>query len=356
MEKISAPGILVTFDSMRYPNTGLYYFGKSLGKALIRQNNEKFDLNYFLYPNTSEFDNDDVKKDYFKKYHKFFYINKKNISLFHFTDQHSRLKPKKVRSGKKILTIHDINQVHENQNAKQLKHYLKKLGERIYPCDKIVTISDFVARDVLNYFPDVADKIRVIYNGADKLELKIDHQPAYRPLNPFLFSIGIVSAKKNFHVLPALLAGNDYELIIAGILTPYKESIIEYAKKFGVEDRIRLTGPVSENDRAWYYKNCEAFVFPSIAEGFGLPVIEAMHFGKPVFVSTRTSLPEVAGDAAYYFNTFDPEDMKNTFNEGMQHFSKSDQSAKAMAHADKYNWDKTAQQYMQIYQECLDNR
>lgn len=356
MEKMSTSKILVTLDSMRYPNTGLYYFGRSLGEALLRKNDGQFDLHFFLHPNTSEFDAVDVKKEYFKKYNKFFYVNNKNINLFHFTDQHSRLKPKKVKSGKKIMTIHDINQVHENQTAKQLKLYLKKLGERIYPCEKIITISHFAAKDVLTYFPDVADRISVIYNGADKLEILPGHQPAFKPKKPFLFSIGIVAAKKNFHVLPALLADNDYELIISGILTPYKDIIIENAKKFGVEDRVKLTGPISENDRAWYYENCEAFVFPSIAEGFGLPVIEAMHFGKPVFASTSTSLPEVAGDAAYYFNTFDPDDMQTSFNNGMHHFSNGGQAAKAILHANKYNWDKTAQQYLQLYHNCLHNK
>jgi len=350
---MSASKILVTLDSMRYPNTGLYYFGKSLGEALFKQNDGQFDLNFFLHPNTTEFDATDVKKDYFKKYNKFFYINKKKIDLFHFTDQHSRLKPKKVKSGKKIMTIHDINQVHENQTEKQLKLYLKKLGERIYPCEKIITISHFAAKDVLTYFPDVADRISVIYNGADKLEILPGHQPLFKPKKPFLFSIGIVAEKKNFHVLPALLAGNNYELIISGILTPYKDIIIANAKKFGVEDRVKLTGPISENDRAWYYENCEAFVFPSIAEGFGLPVIEAMHFGKPVFVSTSTSLPEVAGNAAYYFDSFDPEDMQQVLCDGLQKFVDQNASARVMAHAAQYNWDTTAQQYLQLYQDVL---
>lgn len=353
---MSQPRTLITFDSMRYPNTGLYHFGKSLGKAIIRNNQSRFKLDYFLYPGTTEFDNDAIDKTYLKKYNKFFFINKSKADLFHFTDQFSRLKPKKVFGGKKILTIHDINQVHENLGPDKLKLYLKKLAERINPCQKIVTISNFAKNDVLNYFPDIADRISVIYNGADKLELKAGHQPAYKPQRPFLFAIGIVSAKKNFYVLPALLAGNDYELIISGIETPYKNLIIEQAKKFGVESRLKLTGPIADEDKAWYYSNCEAFVFPSIAEGFGLPVIEAMHFGKPVFVSRSTSLPEVAGDAAYYFNSFDAEDMQQTLSKGLNDFNATDPSAKIIAHAEQYNWDKSAQQYLQLYDDCLNGK
>jgi glycosyltransferase involved in cell wall biosynthesis len=344
--------VLVTFDSMRYPNTGLYYFGKSLGHALLKANDPRFNLNFFVYPGTKEFDNTNADKIYFKKYHKFFFINNKKIKLFHFTDQMSKLKPKKVWGEKKILTIHDINQVHENLSAEKLKKYLGKLAERIYKCDRIVTISQFAADDVLCYFPDVADRISVIHNGADKLELKPWHKPQYQPQKTFLFAIGIVSAKKNFHVLPALLVGNDHELVIAGIITPYIDNIKAEAKKYGVADRIKVLGPVTDDDKAWYYKNCEALVFPSIAEGFGLPVIEAMHFGKPVFVSTRTSLPEIAGDAAYYFKSFEPEAMQQVLRDGLQKFNDQD-AVRVMAHAAQYSWDTTAHQYLQLYQECL---
>lgn len=338
---------------MRYPNTGLYHFGKSLAQALIRAGDPRFKLHFFLHHVTKEFDHDTVDKMYLRKYHKLFFLNDKKIKLFHFTDQMSRLKPKKVWGEKKILTIHDINQVHENLSAEKLNTYLRKLGERIYKCERIVTISQFAANDVLSYFPDIAGKISVIHNGADNLVLKPGHRPKFIPQKTFLFAIGIVSAKKNFHVLPALLKGNDHELVIAGIITSYADQIKAEAKKHGVVDRVKILGPVSDDDKAWYYKNCEAFVFPSLAEGFGLPVIEAMHFGKPVFVSTRTSLPEIAGDAAYYFDSFEPEAMQKVFNDGLQHFYEQNKAAKVMEHAVQYNWDTTAQQYLQLYHDVL---
>ncbi|MBD1392886.1 glycosyltransferase family 4 protein [Mucilaginibacter glaciei] len=351
---MSKPRVLVTFDAMRYPNTGLFSFGKSFGRALLRNNNCQFELDYFFYsPDTIEFDTEDVHKTYLQKHNKFFFFNKNNVALFHFTDQMSRLKPKKVFGRKKILTIHDINQVHEVTNPDQLRIYLDKLGERIDSCDRIVTISQFAAADVLNYFPKVADKLSVIYNGADKPHLPNGHLPSYIPEREFLFTIGIVSAKKNFHVLPALLADNDLELLIAGIKTPYENQVMAEAAKYGCTDRVKVIGTISDDDRAWYYQNCQAFVFPSIAEGFGLPVIEAMHFGKPVFSSTRTSLPEVAGNAAYYFKTFDGADMQRVFKEGMQHFNANNGAERSVAHAAKYNWDDTARLYMQLYRDVL---
>jgi glycosyltransferase involved in cell wall biosynthesis len=353
---MNKPRVLVTFDSMQYPNTGLFYFGRSLGKALIKEN-KNFELSFFLSDVTTDFNNDDVKRSYRKKYHRLIFLNTNNIKLFHFTDQFARLKPKKVSDKyKKIMTIHDINQIHENIGEERLNHHLQKLAERINKCHRIVTISQFAANDILTYFPQVAGKLTVIYNGADKLKLPEGHEPAYKPDKAFLFTIGIVSAKKNFHVLPGLLANNDLELVIAGIKTPYEKEVMEEAKKYGVENRVKIIGTISDNDKAWYYKNCEAFVFPSIAEGFGLPVIEAMHYGKPVFVSTRTSLPEIAGDCAYYFESFDGKEMQKVFNNGMQHFRQNNPSEKIKAHARKFNWDETARQYLQLYREVLAER
>ena len=75
----------------------------------------------------------------------------------------------------------------------------------------------------------------------------------------------------------------------------------------GLEERIILPGEISDMDKYWLYKNCEAFVFPSMYEGFGLPVIEAMNFGKPVFLSTFSSLPEVGGKYALYWENFDSQ-------------------------------------------------
>ena len=148
--------------------------------------------------------------------------------------------------------------------------------------------------------------------------------------------------------------GNDLELIIAGTNTfGYGEKIIEAAHKHNVAGRVKMTGPVSEKEKFWYYKNCEAFCFPSVAEGFGLPVLEAMHFGKPVFISTETSLPEVGGDAAWYFENFDPAYMQQVFRDGMQEYHATMPGQKIREQAAKFNWDTIALQYLDVYKSLL---
>ena len=351
--KSTKPVILLTFDSMKYPNSGFFSFGKSLGDAIVKQNKGRFKFYYYVHKRAEYLFNKTVSLVYLQKIHKLIFPEPNRFQLIHFTDQYCRLKPQKV-NGKKIITIHDINPVHElRKPAHKIEKHLKKLRGYIETCDKIVTISHFVANDILKYFPEAKSKLSVIYNGADQLQVDEQHTPKYKPAKPFLFTIGYVSAKKNFHVLPALLANNNYELIISGIETSYKSQIMDEAKKFGCADRVIITGTISEEDKAWYYKNCAAFVFPSIAEGFGLPVIEAMHFGKPVFLSTYTSLPEIGGDAAYYFDSFEPEAMQKVFAKGMYEFEENNMRQKVIDHASQFDWQKTARQYLALYAECL---
>ncbi|HTD40302.1 MAG TPA: glycosyltransferase family 1 protein [Mucilaginibacter sp.] len=345
--------ILVTFDSMKYPNSGFFSFGKSLGDGLLKLNNNRFDISFYVHKRSKEFFDNRVDQVYLSKFHKIFFLGRNKYDLFHFTDQYCRLKPQRV-NGKRILTIHDLNPLHEKLKPQhKIDKYLRKLEGYIELCDRIVAISNFVAADILNYFPQAEGKIKVIYNGADKLSVMDDHFPNYKPQRPFLFTIGHVSSKKNFHVLPALLEGNDLELVISGIETPYREKIIKEAKKYKCEDRVTITGPVSEDDKAWYYKNCEAFAFPSLAEGFGLPVIEAMHFGKPVFLSKYTSLPEIGGDKAYYFDSFEAQSMQSVFTNGMNDFKQNNRATSLMNYAGQFNWDTTAQQYLALFSECL---
>lgn len=338
---------------MKDINRGYYSFGKGLGDALIEQNKGRFKLKYYLFKNTPYLFNGKVDILYLSKLHRIFFPQRNDFDVVHLSDQTCRLRPNKV-NARKIMTIHDMNKVHlKFSKPHRIKVYVEKLRKLIAQCDRVVTISQFVANDVLHYFPEAKDKLRVIYNGADKLIVPTGHTPAFLPQKPFLFTIGLLSVQKGFHLLPALLAENDFDLVISGIETPHKQNIIEEAEKYNCLHRVHITGQVSDNDKAWYYKDCAAFVFPSIAEGFGLPVIEAMHFGKPVFLSKFTSLPEVGGHAAYYFDNFEPAHMQSVFAKGMQDFASRHRAKEMMEQADKFSWESAANQYLDLYTECL---
>ncbi len=346
------PSVLVAFSSMKSRNTGFYHFGKGLGYALLKYNRQ-FKLTYYLPRSTYSDFKGKVDVIRVSPLHKIFFLPESRFQLVHHTDQLCELRPGQVR-GKKILTIHDFNFLHQTPgHASRINRYLKRIRRNMDACDQVVTISHFVKNEVLSYFPHVASKIQVIHNGADKLTVPPFYEPLYRPGSPFLFTVGVVRPKKNFHVLPALLADNDFELIIAGIDSSYRKQILEEARRFGCVGRVKLIGPITDADKAWYYQHCLAFVFPSIAEGFGLPVLEAMHFGKPVFLSNKTSLPEIGGDVAFYFDSFNPEAMQEVFIEGLNNFRRNNLQKAVMEHAAQFSWDRAADQYLDLYDRCL---
>lgn len=354
MEKVKKPTVLVTFDSMRHPNTGFFFYGRSLSHALLDQNNNRFDFSFYSHKSVPAGAlPSGVRKINKSLLHKIIFPYK--FDLVHFSNQYCKPHPALVK-GKKILTIHDINPYYERKdNPKKLNRYVKRIRSFINNCDRIVAISNFVASEVEKYFPEAKGKLSVIHNGADALSVPSNFTPRLQPKKPFLFTIGMVCEKKNFHVLPCLLENNDLELIIAGIIKgDYKDRILEEAKKYRCEDRVKIIGTVSDDEKAWYYQNCNAFMFPSLAEGFGLPVIEAMHFGKPVFLSRLTSLPEIGGEEAFYFDSFEEGEMRRVFKEGMEHYQTFYGKKTALINrAKNFNWNFTALKYLEIYESLI---
>jgi len=100
-------------------------------------------------------------------------------------------------------------------------------------------------------------------------------------------------------------------------------------------------------------KNCLAFLFPSTAEGFGLPVIEAMYFGKPILLSSCTSLPEIGGDCAYYFDHFEPEHMRSVLKNSLEDYKKNLPLEKIKTRGRSFSWETAAAQYIEIYRTLI---
>jgi glycosyltransferase involved in cell wall biosynthesis len=116
---------------------------------------------------------------------------------------------------------------------------------------------------------------------------------------------------------------------------------------------VTVLAGVSDAQKAWLFASCAGFLFPSLTEGFGLPPIEAMHFGKPVFLSDRTCLPEVGGDAAYYFRRFDPAHMREVVEAGLADVGRPGRAEAIRRHAAGFSWDACAAAYLDLYLALL---
>ena len=332
------------------PYNGLYSFSLNLGRSLAAQTTPDDELHYYLPKNKFGCFGNRVLYEAQHSMNKYYKWGTQKYDVWHAATTISYYKPFNNKT-KFVFTIHDLNFLLEGkENRSRNERLLRRIQKRVDRADYIVGISQYALAAAGKYL-QLGDKPRkVIYNGCTRNAFPDFDSPVYRPKRPFLFAIGLVQPRKNFHLLPALLKGNDYELVIAGLdHFDYKHTILEEVKRWNMEDRVKLTGAVSEEDKYWYYSHCAAFLFPSFAEGFGLPVIEAMYYGKPVFLSRETCMPEIGGEAAYYFENFQVEVMQENFKQGMQHYRENNPAPAIRQRAAFFSWDTAAAEYLDIY-------
>lgn len=277
------------------------------------------------------------------------------IDLWHATDQCCKHFPADPRVPV-VLTIHDLNFLREKHKIR-VERNQARVQRKVDRASCVTVISEFVAQEVRDHLNLRGKPVRVIYNGADRTEADAPQErPAFLPSGPFLFTIGAIAPKKNFHVLvPLMQRVPEMKLVIAGPdHHAYARQIRADAKRLGVADRVLVPGSVTDAQRTWLYAHCEAFLFPSLTEGFGLPVIEAMQHGSPVFCSRRTSLPEVAGPDAFYWESDTPDHLSQVFQAGMARVAADPTLGDRLrANAARFDWDQTAREYLEVYREVL---
>lgn len=337
-----------------HPTDDQHRFARELGKAMAVQQPGEMKLHFYLPEKDFDVFGKEVAYEKHKPIHKFFKFGTGRFDLWHATTTLSPYQPFNTKT-KFVFTIHDLNFMEdEDRSNAQKMRYLRLVQERVKRADYLTFISDHARLEAFKYLDLGSKPSTVIYNGCTVLSNGNVTPPAHLPERPFLFSNGLFKAEKNFHLLPHLLNGNDYHLVIAGKNdTEYKQTVIDAANKAGISERLHLTGEISEEEKNWYYQNCEAFLLPSLVESFPTPAIEAMRFGKPVFLSMFSCLPEIGGDAAYYFESFDDASMKRTFEEGMHHYTTTKPFEKIKERAAFFSWQEAALQHFDVYTQLL---
>jgi glycosyltransferase involved in cell wall biosynthesis len=291
------------------------------------------------------------------------FLGRRRFDLWHVTNQMSKYLPLDARVPV-LLTIHDLNFLHESpaeghsreERDRDDQRKLADIQRKVDRATAIATVSQFVADDIRARLAIRGRPVHVVHNGLAAPAAASATAPAWAPPGPFLLTVGNCLPHKNFHALFELLGQLPEErLVIAGKkTTPYGEFLEQEAVRRGLAPRVTMPGEVSDGDRQWLYENCRAFLFPSLTEGFGLPVIEAMQCGKPVFLSRRTSLPEVAGDLGFYWDTFEPEAMLAVYREGIARYAADPEAARRRRdHARHFSWRRTAEDYLGIYADLL---
>jgi glycosyltransferase involved in cell wall biosynthesis len=339
--------VLVEMQKLHNLNSGLGQFCLGLGQALTEQSKNK-DLHFLVPENKKGIFGNNAIYILLKSYLSFLWNKPKGFDAWHCTHQESKYLPSQ---SKLILTIHDLNFLYKYKGLKK-KLKLNALQRKVNKASAIVAISQFTANEIKQHLQIDEKKLHVIYNGASLKSIDPAELPAFLRNKKYLFSIGIINPKKNFHALLPLLQNKpELKLVIAGNDShTYVQEIKEKALALGVLSQLHFMGAVSDELKYTFYKNCYAFVFPSLSEGFGLPVIEAMLMGKPVFLSKLTCLPEIGGPEAFYWDNFEANNMREVFEKGMEVYESDPRKAERMkVHAMQFSWEKAAKAYLDLY-------
>ena len=277
------------------------------------------------------------------------------LNGFHVYHTLHQLPAYKVKgAGRTVLTLHDLNFLHVKSKAKA-RSYLKRVQQQVDQADAVVFVSHFTKEESFRHLSIPSGKTtEVIYNGV-ALPQVAPVRPDFLNTNNYLFSIGQFLAKKNFHTLIPFLKKLPHEttLIIAGENnTSYGDYVKKMIAENNLQKRILLPGAVSEAEKLYLYLHCAAFVFPSLAEGFGLPVVEAMRAEKPVFCSDKTSLKEIGGPHVHFWESFDAEIMLKVFMSGMASFGELKRQA-SYDYSLRFTWHENAKEYVRLYKSLL---
>ncbi len=344
--------ILISSDKIKTPNSGLGRVALDFDAAMIDASQFDFELSFLLAnkPVNGFLANQRAEILTFWKRYFPFYLKK--YDLFHASYQGPSYKIKGAK--KTILTIHDLNFLFTKNEIKQ-KKYLKRIQSNVNDADAIVFISNFTYQTCLKHLQFPVNKIiKIIYNGVQLPKCE-PVKPYWIPQEPYFFAIGQFLEKKNFHVLmPFMTKLEGHSIIIAGDNnTGYGKKVKDISIDLGIKERVILSGPITEAEKLYLYQNCKAFFVPSIAEGFGLPVIEAMSAGKPVFCSNQTSLTEIGNKHAYYWKSFEPEAMLEVYNNGMNKFTEQAR-VEAIMYSQQFTWQQNVKEYIELYKLLLE--
>ena len=281
------------------------------------------------------------------------------LRLFHATD--FTLPP--VRSGTPaVLTVHDLSFVRVPGAASPaLKAYLDRVVPRsVRRADHVLADSQATKDDLVTLYATPAQKVSVLLSGVHP-RFKPTHDPAIRARygigeGMFVLAVGTVQPRKNYERLMRALVGlpealSDVQLVVAGGRGWLEGPIYAAVESLGLRERVKFIGFAADDDLPALYTAVRCLAFPSLYEGFGLPILEAMACGTPVLTSNVSSLVEVAGDAAVLVDPLSEESLgdglvRTLSDEALRERLISD----GIRQAASFTWARSARQLRDVYQ------
>ncbi len=290
-------------------------------------------------------------------------LNKNNFDVIHVTENACPLfiRPK----YKTLVNMHDLMPLALPQavNKKTFLYYKYYLPQALKRVDSIITSSEYSKNDLIKFYGIDDKKIKIIYHGipshffGDIDSGKLEYfKNKYKITHPFLLSVSGINFRKNlkivfeaFNVLSKYIK-QEYKILLVGKAESEADPTRQLIKKMNLENNVRFLGYVPEDDLLYFYKLASVFLFPSLYEGFGLPVIEAMAAGCPVISSNATCLPEITGGAALLLDPNKIGDWSEAMSSILTNSEiKNNLINKGKNHAQQFTWEKSAREHLKCY-------
>ena len=289
-----------------------------------------------------------------------------NVDLYHATDF---VLPHTWGSTRTLLTVHDLSFVRVPEAASPpLKAYLDAVVPRsVARADHILADSAATKDDLIELYETPARKITVLYSGVDQRFRRVGDRRALEAVRakyglaggPYILSVGTVQPRKNYSRVIAALAdvrasGLDLRYAIAGGKGWLEDEMQRTIAATGMDDCVHILGYVDDEDLPALYSGSRMLLMPSLYEGFGLPLLEAMACGAPVITSNVSSLPEVAGDAAILIDPTDSAALRDAIIAVETEPNMREQLVeKGYRQAKRFTWRRSATQLLSVYRGLL---
>ncbi|WP_026628489.1 glycosyltransferase family 4 protein [Dyadobacter alkalitolerans] len=285
-----------------------------------------------------------------------------NIDVFHGLS--NELPQGLQKAGiKSVVTIHDLI-------FERLPHLFKPIDRHIYRhkfqsacrrADSIIAISEQTKRDLIALYHVDSEKIQVVYQDCNPIfkqrveQNKIEEvRRIYDIQGQYILCVGTLEERKNQHRLVeafASVANNDFQLILVGKSTSYTPKILKYIQKYNLEEKVKILHDVPTAHLPALYQEAEIFAYISIYEGFGIPILEALHSGTPVLAAKGSCLEEAGGPGGLYADPYEKEDISHQLNKLITDAALRKQLVEAgKRHIGQFSGENIARQLVDLYQ------
>ena len=262
--------------------------------------------------------------------------------------------------GKKIVTVHDmIYELFPGLYNSRYDENLRKIKKNtIHNADLIICVSNTTKHDLINLYSIKEEKIKVLYHGVS---------PSYKYLNkgeisnnhligfPFILYIGRRKCNKNFNELlraySAWEKNNEIFLLVVG--SKWESDEYRTLKELKIEKKVVLMSNVSDNFLSALYNQARSFVYPSLYEGFGIPLLESMACGCPIVASSIPSTLEIAQDLPVYYKLGNIDSLLTALDKGNEAKEDRDRIEKGFIRRKDFSWEKSAKELLNIYRELI---